>query len=322
MNFFPNWYLVVGAGILIVVAIATLVAARPGLPGTATHRARQWRYLALAVALMVIAIRPTVGNVLTTTYTSGADVVLLIDRTSSMGALDYDGARPRMDGVRADVTSLVTSLSGSRFAVIVFDNNARVALPFTTDASAVVSLVEALDWRLADYGNGSDITVGLEEAQQLLSAARSEHPDLDRYLYYFGDGEQTRDDAPRSMEPLRPYLTGAEVFGYGSTEGARMQVSATSSDVVLDARRQPAISRLQEHNLAAIAEQVGGGYRHRTAPGELQVRITNPTLIPVTQRDPRGFEVYWIAGLIAAAVVGWGLWQDTAALRRARRQWR
>lgn len=321
MNFFPNWYLVAGALILVIASIAVLVAAR-GPQRARGSRAKQWRHLVVALALLVIAARPTVGNVLTTTYTSGADVVFMIDRTTSMGALDYDGAKPRMDGVRGDVKSLVTSLSGSRFAVIVFDNNARVALPFTTDASAVVSLVEALDWRFAEYGTGSDIAIGMGEAQQLLGESHEQHPELDRYLYYFGDGEQTRDEAPQSMEPLRAYLTGAEVFGYGSAEGARMLVSATSTDMVQDERGEPAISHMEEENLAAMAEQLGGGYRHRTGPTELEVQIRNPTLIPVTQRDPRGFEVYWIAGLIVAGILAWGLWEDAEVLRRARRQWR
>lgn len=101
-----------------------------------------------------------------------------------------------------------------------------------------------------------------------------------------------------------------------------MLVSATSTDVVEDERRQPALSRMEEGNLIAMAQQLDGGYQHRTGPTPPEVHIENPTLIPVTQRDPRGFEVYWIAGVLVAGLLTWGLWEDTAVLRRARRQWR
>lgn len=321
MNVFPNWYLVAASTIFVIVTVAIVFASRGLRRAEPFMRRKQWRHLGIAVLLLVIAIRPTVGNVLTTTYTAGADVVLMIDRTTSMGALDYDGDNPRMDGVRADVNSLVTSMAGSRFAVVVFDNNARVALPFTTDASAVISLVDAMDWRNPTYGNGTDITIGLDEAQTLLARSQETHPELDRYLFYFGDGEQTISTAPQSFEPLSGYLTESGVFGYGTQTGAQMLVSRASTAVVADDSNIPQISQIDEQNLTTMAQQLGGSYQHRTQPTSLEVQVDNPTLIPVAHRDPRGFEIYWIAGLLAAGLLTWELWETVAYDRRARKEW-
>lgn len=320
MSLFPNWYLVVASAALLILTLAGLLfPGRGHRDGSRTTRKR-WRRLGVALALLVVAVRPTVGNVLTTTYASGADVVLMIDRTTSMGATDYDGGKPRMDGVRADVAALVQSLAGCRFAVIVFDNNARVALPFTTDGSAVVSLVDALDWRIAEYGNGSDISIGLDAAQQLLSASQQAHPNLDRYLYYFGDGEQTRPSAPQPFDPLRPLVTGATVLGYGTSQGGRM-LTAPGSTQYVSQNGVDSLSRIDEQNLTAMAQQLQGSYLHRTAPGGLTAQVNNPTRIPVVHRDPRGFEIYWIAGLVMAGLLIWELWDDVAYYRRARREW-
>jgi Ca-activated chloride channel family protein len=321
MNAFPNWYLFAGAIVLLAAAVVVLVGTRKDAHVSARTRRKRWRHLGVALALVAIAVRPTIGNVSTTTYTSGADVVLMIDRTASMGAVDYDGGKPRMDGVRADVTSLVRSLEGSRFAVIVFDNNARVALPFTTDGTAVVSLVDSLDWRTSEYGNGSDITQGLGTAQKLLARSQAADPDLSRYLFYFGDGEQTRRAAPQSFEPLRPYLAGSEVYGYGTAEGAPM-LTAPGSKQYVRKDGATAISKMNEQNLNAMAQQLQGGYQHRARPGGLDVRVDHPTLIPVVHRDPRGFETYWIFGLVAAGLLIWELWDDVDYYRRARKEWR
>lgn len=321
MNAFPNWYLLGAAVLLVAVTAGVLLGTRNDTHVAARTRRKRWRHLGIALVLVAVAVRPTIGNVSTTTYTSGADVVIMIDRTASMGAVDYDNGKTRMDGVRTDVTALVRSLEGSRFAVVVFDNNARVALPYTTDGTAVVSLVDALDWRTSEYGNGSDISQGRDTAGKLLAQSQKSDPELSRYLYYFGDGEQTRRAAPGSFEPLRQYLTGSTVYGYGTDTGARMLTAPGSKDYVVK-DGAPAVSHMGEQNLNAMAQQLQGGYQHRLKPGGLDAHVDHPTLIPVVHRDPRGFETYWIFALIAAGLLVWELWDDVAYHRRARKEWR
>lgn len=323
MTVFPNWYLV--AAVLVLLAVTAWQAILTTRRRADGYRRRsRWREFGIALLLLVVAVRPTIGGV-STTWTSGADVVIMIDRTSSMGALDWNGDRPRMDGVRADVAQLVSQLSGSRFTVIVFDNNARVALPFTTDSSAVVSLVDAMDWRTASYGNGSDITEGFSLARSVLAEAARTHPDSERQLYYLGDGEQTRHVRPRSMEPLAQYVTSATVLGYGSSSGAPMLRTpslprhAASSYVTVRGHR--AVSRMDEPTLSAMASQVKGTYQHRTRPGGLTVHLTRPTRIPVVRREPHGRETYWIAGLAIAALLVWQVWEEVPRHRRARKEW-
>ncbi len=311
MSFFPNLPLVISALVssAAAVALAHRHRASPARPALL-------RRVALALVLLVVAIRPMAGTSTVTTYSSGVDVLIVIDRTTSMAAEDH-AAGTRLDGLKADLASLVSSVPGSRFAVVVFDNYARVALPFTTDADAVVSLADAIGWREGDYGTASDISVAVPVAEQLLVRSAESHPDVKRYLVYAGDGEQTAGSPPSSFASLAPFLDGGLVLGYGTAEGGPMKERPGSDSYVIRGG-EPALSMIEEGNLRQIAAETGSDYQHRTTDEPLALAVTGKTPIPVERRDPRGFELYWVVAVLGGAVLLVDLWDGIGRLRRAR----
>jgi len=98
-----------------------------------------WLRLTALVLLAGVALQPGFEHASGEEAPTGMDVVLLVDRTTSMAAQDYDGNRPRMEGVAADVEALVGTMPGARYTVVTSDNEARVAAPWTTDGAAVVT---------------------------------------------------------------------------------------------------------------------------------------------------------------------------------------
>ena len=48
-------------------------------------------------------------------------VVVIIMGTGSMGAEDWDGENPRIDGVRNDVATLMGVLTGARYSILSWD---------------------------------------------------------------------------------------------------------------------------------------------------------------------------------------------------------
>ena len=314
MKLFPSPSLVVLALLALGASIVLFMKRRGQNPRI---RAALLRRGALALVLLGVALRPTVGSTTTTTYASGVDVVIMIDRTTSMAAEDYDGTQTRLAGVRADLTRLIESLAGSRFAIVIFDNDARVALPFTTDAAAAISLVDAVGWREAKYGTGSDIGIGLKTARAVLASSQQDHPKVGRYLIYAGDGEQTAKTPPSSFTPLKPLLDGGIVLGYGTTKGGVMHTVEGGSNFVTRNGKQVR-SVINEANLRNIASQAGISYAHRTAPGELKLPVRNRIRVPIKHREPSGFELYWIIAVVGLAVLASELWVDIAALRRLR----
>jgi len=219
-----------------------------------------------------------------------------------MGAVDVAG-KTRAEAVAADVRQLVTSLEGARFSVVSFDNEARVELPSTTDAMAVTTTINALGWREAEHGKGSDIAVAVPTLTTVLKTAQQNHPEAARLLYYFGDGEQTSATAPTSFAPLAPLVDDATVVGYGSTEGAPMRRSRVDDrTIVVDGRT--ARSKADPAQLKRIAADLGGTFR---------VGPVGPQFAPDRQKVPEkltddaaargGREWYWALAIAVQLLV-------------------
>lgn len=296
------------------VAVAFLIAV--ALPAVRQRRSSValWRRLGIGVLVLLAALRPSVATAPSSTAVRDLDVVFLVDRSLSMVAEDYAGSEPRLAGVRADAAEIMNGYAGARFAVVTFDHSGRTETPFTLDTSAVASLLEVTNPRQI-YQRGSSIDAGLAETEKLLKSSAKQHPERSRVLIYFGDGEQTVETAPGSMAPLRRYLSGALVLGYGTAAGGKMRLDDGS---YLDGGE--AVSVYDESTLAAMADQLGGSFAHRTSPGPVPTPTVTATVSLVNgQLDARD-DWTWLFAVLLLGPVLWELW-DSLTLRRQASQW-
>lgn len=323
MSFYPSWPIIAAAAVLLVANLGLIRLDRRARHG---HGARTPAIrhpvvrVGLCLTLVAVGVRPVLGSSPPQqSVSSGADVLIMIDRTTSMGAEDYDGSKPRVTGAALDVAELVQDLAGSRFSVIAIDNDARVEVPFTTDGAAVAGYASAIGWRESDRGTGTDISVGVDLAADVLHQSQSERPDAQRLFVYLGDGEQTIDTTPGSFEPLRNHLTDALVLGYGTSDGAQMHVNPGSTSWVTYEGR-PAVSRIDTTNLLTIADQTGGQFVHRTGPGPLPGTTveTGSSVQQVLGDGPT--ELYWVFGLAAGLLLCVELWSAVGQYRMTRRE--
>jgi Ca-activated chloride channel family protein len=291
----------------------------------------------MVLLLVVIAFRPAVGGSAPgVSATGGLEVYFVVDTTTSMAAEDYGAAAPRLDGVRSDISGLARSLPGAEYSLITFDSSAIERMPLTTDLSALRSVVTALTQEVSSYSAGSSIDAPIELLERTLAEAEKSHPDRPRVVYYFGDGEQTVAEAPRSFEPLAKYLTGGAVLGYGTAEGGRMTAfdgyndSYSEQTHIQDYSTSPptdAISRIDETTLGTIATELGVGYAHRAAGAAVDPLVAGITVdTPRTSQDQgtAPFELYWLAAvplvllLLREALATGGALRESAPGRRSR----
>lgn len=253
-----------------------------------------WILRAAAAALLIGAcLRPGVPTEVTTEVpVAAADVFLLVDTTASAVAEDWDGDKPRLEGVRADVDALLEQLPGARVSVITFDSRASVRVPLTTDHAAVRSAFEVMRPERTTSSTGSSVTAARGELASRLDKSEESHPDNQRFVFYFGDGEQTSDQQPESLADIGDRIDGGGVFGYGTSAGGRMLETAgfdwsldgSTSDPEPPAYIQDpetgkdALSVIDERQLKAIAKDLGVDYTHRTAGTELKAAVTMPEL--------------------------------------------
>ncbi len=280
-------------------------------------------------ALVVVAAQPSTATTIPVgTTTSNVDVLLVVDRTGSMAAQDWNGDQPRLDGVRADVETLVEALPGVRWSVLAWDSQAVRTLPFTSDAHALTSWVASLRQEITAYSGGSQIDRPLEKMTEIIAAEAERRPQALQYVVVLSDGESTLDGPWTSFRGLRDHVAGGVVLGYGTNTGGQMRSYDGAVDPdpdapwITDDSGAPAVSRIDEQVLMAVADQLQVPYLHRTsADGNDLVAWAND-VGQVTKTEPgRTVTAYLTQTWPAAVLLGLALAVEVvlAVPRRTRR---
>ena len=285
-----------------------------------------WRVRgAMLLVAVLIAIRPGLGETGQEKVAPGSDleVLLVVDRTVSMSALDHAGVRSRLEGVRTDLDEIVAALPDAQFAVLTFGKDAPLDLPCTSDPDAVLSAVDALTREPLLAGTGTTLARPRPLLQGGLRRAARPHPDRTRILVFASDGENTlAGHRQRSFAGLDEYLDGGAVFGYGSAAGGLMPTGGEPPwTFVRDPRTgEDAVSRLDEANLRRVADQLGVDYAGRGSAASLRDWARGLT----GTGDPHGdgtarYELYWLLALVLVGLAGLELRLSWLAFAEARR---
>lgn len=322
----PPWLL----GVLAVTILAAVWwhPSVTGVPGRS--RAANWRLSAVVVLLGVAALRPGVPGDEAEATAANLNVYFVVDTTSSIIAEDWGGEAPRLVGVRGDIADLALALSGARFSIVTFDQEARVRLPLTTDTTALDAAVATLLPEASEYSQGSSVTEANERLTRLLEQSRERHPERGRIVFYLGDGEQTAAGEPPPFTIPAGLIQGGAVLGYGSSDGGRMKSTRARYDVSPSYIQDPttgrdAVSVIDEDRLEQLAQQLGVPYLHRVAGESVLPAVDAVDLARYgsteeleRQRISTRRELYWplLIGVVGVAL--WELGAGVASLLQTR----
>lgn len=265
--------------------------------------------LLMLASCFVMLLRPGIPGGTSQTLATDTDIFIAVDTTASIVAEDWGDGEQRLDGIRADVQSLVDEYPGARFALISFDAAAELRLPLTTDTTALVSSLEILRPEVTAQSRGSSIGIASTMLADTLSAAADSSPDRSRMVFYLGDGEQTVTSSPESFSTSAQYVDGGAVLGYGTAEGGPMQITtgsvAEETGEYIQYQGSDALSVIDEDNLRTIAEELGVEYELRTADTEIVLPEAPTTTTNYAESGEVGniIELYWILALIMVALL-------------------
>ena len=215
-------------------------------------------WLGLTVALM----RPQWLEPYTEQRTEGYDLMLAVDASLSMEALDFsvDGRQvSRMQVVKGVMDRFIAGRLDDRVGLVIFGSQAFVLSPLTQDREAVRHLLADLVPRIAGDGTamGDALGLGVKKLR--------ERPPGSRVLVLIADGENTAGTIP----PL-------EAARLAAAEGVRIYAIGVGSDreevpIMEDGRL---ITRndlgFDEEVMRRIAEISGGEYFRATDTSALE----------------------------------------------------
>jgi len=285
----------------------------------------------LIVTLMVlILLRPGWGQARSTVEHSDLDVLVVVDRTRSMDALDGPEGKPRLDLAVHDLTTLAHDLPGARFAGITFGGDVvRLQLPYTTDTSAFDAFAETIKPEGPFDGAGSRLDSPIEVMDSTLSDDRDQYPQRRRMVVLVSDGEDTvssssESGSQESFDSLKGYLDGGIVLGYGTTSGGRMRIDDLhpGEGFIPDPGGGDALSHADPARLRAVAHQLGVGVRQRIRRDDAAIAAVAASFrsAPATSGGStrRQRDITWVFGLGLVPLLLWELWPHRRTAREVR----
>lgn len=215
----------------------------------------------IAAALAIVALaRPQQGVRQSEKESKGVDIVLAIDVSPSMMAEDF---RPknRLHVAKETARTFVRQRTHDRIALVGFAGSAFTQCPLTLDHDAVVELLDALDFGLAE--SGTAVGMGLATSVARLRESRSPS----KIVVLLTDGESNRG----AIDPL----TGAElaraigVKVYTVLVGRGGLVPVPVDDPVLGRRLEMMDMEVDETSLREIARVTSGRFFRAQDPQAL-----------------------------------------------------
>jgi Ca-activated chloride channel family protein len=240
------------------------------------------------VSLVIIVLaRPQSSNQWEQVTTEGIDIVMCMDVSGSMRAMDF---RPnRLEAAKRVGIEFVNARENDRFGLVVFAGESFTQCPMTTDRAVVTNFLKDIDFGVIE--DGTAIGMGLATAVNRVKDSRAES----KVIILLTDGVNNRGDiGPVTASEIAGSF-GVRVYtiGVGSQGTAPVPVQDAFGRTVM--RSMPV--EIDEDVLKKIAQSTGGNYFRATDNHKLreiyqQIDEMEKTRLDVKQFSKRSEEYF------------------------------
>lgn len=214
------------------------------------HLPRVLRVLFLVLAVLALA-RPQYGVRHETISTFGVDIVVVLDRSGSMRALDFEPNR--LEAAKQTIENFVAGRPGDRIGLVAFAKESYTACPLTLDHTALSALADDIDFA-AEGEDGTSIGLGLASAVNRLRKSDA----TSRVVILVTDGRNNAGSiAPETAAELAAEF---DIRVYTVGVGTRGRVPMPVSDRFGRQQVVQVSVEIDEEALTRIAERTGGRY--------------------------------------------------------------
>ncbi|MGL1892116.1 MAG: VWA domain-containing protein [Spirochaetaceae bacterium] len=247
---------------------------------TINNKIKIIKYILLfsSIILLIISLaRPQKGFIWQEATTSGIDIVIAIDTSKSMEAIDV--TPNRLTRAKMALLELSSQLNGDRIALIPFAGSSFVMTPFTADYNIFNQSVSSINTQIIPKG-GTNIKSAISSSEELFKDKNSH-----KILILVTDGE---DLANKGIEEAKRVADlGVQIFtvGVGTKDGELIPDPSKKGQYLRDKKGNVVKSRLDENSLIQIAKSTNGDYRHISSSGNGILEIYQEKLYELEQLD-------------------------------------
>lgn len=215
----------------------------------------------LVVSLIVVVLaRPQSSNQWEQVTTEGIDIVMCMDISGSMRAMDF---KPnRLEAAKNVGIEFVNARENDRFGLVVFAGEAFTQCPMTTDRAVVVNFLKDINFGVIE--DGTAIGMGLATAVNRIKESKA----VSKVIILLTDGVNNRGDVGPVTAAEIATSFGIRVYtiGVGSQGNAPIPVQDMFGRTVT--RNMPV--EIDEEVLQKIAETTDGKYFRATDNNKLR----------------------------------------------------
>jgi Ca-activated chloride channel family protein len=284
----------------------------------ARSRVGRWVWLLpiLAAALMIVGLaRPIIGHGRTLITANGIDIVLGLDVSGSMQALDFklaDRRVNRIEVVKSVVSKFVDERPDDRIGLIAFAGKPYLVSPLTLDHDWLQQNLERITVAGADDGTaiGSAIAAGVNRLRG--TAAKS------KVIILLTDGMNNTGKISPMAAAEAAKAMGVKVYTIGV--GVRGEAPIPVKDQFGNSRLMMAKVDVDEKTLQAVAAETGGMFYRATDTDSLQKIYEQINALEKTAQTAQRFEhteeLFRWALFPAVALLGLGFGLEHTRYRR------
>jgi len=206
--------------------------------------------------LLVALLGPSFGAMQKEVRTTGKDVFVLVDLTSSMNTKDV--APSRLEKVKYELAQVIPALNADRIGLIVFSSEAFLQCPLTYDLEALQLYNQLLQTNQVPEA-GANFRPALQLALDKFTTNSSAATAMEKanFVLLFSDGEAFGEDVRPVLQRLNQNNIRVFTVGIGSEEGGLIP---EGNNFKRDQNGERVTSRLQPASLKEIARKTGGEY--------------------------------------------------------------
>jgi len=262
----------------------------------------------LTLALLILACaRPQLGNTTTEITASGIDILLAVDVSGSMEALDFTlQGKPanRLEVVKSVIRQFVDQRPNDRIGLLAFSGRPYMVSPLTLDHDWLLQRLDSLSIGMVEDGTaiGSAIGVGVSRLQ--------DHQAKSRIMILLTDGMNNAGTVPPLVAAEAAEALKIKVYTIGA--GTKGDAKVPVVDSFGRKRLMRVKVDIDDATLGQVASMTGAQYFRATDTQSLEKVYAEINSMETTTRSINKFEHYrelfpWIVGT-ALILLGFELW--------------
>jgi Ca-activated chloride channel family protein len=253
---------------------------RPGRAG------RPFLLRLLALALLILAMaRPQLGRTSTEIQASGIDIMLAVDVSGSMEAMDFtlEGqAVNRLEVVKRVVDRFIEARPNDRIGIVAFGGRPYLVSPLTLDHDWLRSRLDSLQIGMVEDGTAIGSAIGTATNRL------RDQPSTSRLLILLTDGINNAGTVPPVIAAQAAEALKIKIYTIGA--GTRGEAPVPVLDAFGRRRLIHALVDIDEQTLNRVAEMTGARYFRATDTESLEKVYDDINSMETTTRVMKRFE--------------------------------